>query len=118
GDFGNVRVNGLLFTAALSLNNTGDTIELRNASASIVESIAFGSVEGNANQSINRNPDVSGIGFAVHSSVPGSGGKLFSPGTLVNGAPFSVGPRITSISPDNANNDAPAFDMDVLGSGF
>ncbi|MGH8598653.1 MAG: lamin tail domain-containing protein, partial [Gammaproteobacteria bacterium] len=99
GDFGNTRANGLLFTASLSLNNTGDTIELRNASAATVESITFGSTEGNANQSINRNPDLEGIGFATHSSIAGSGGRLFSPGTLVNGSPFSAGPRITSIAP-------------------
>ena len=118
GDFGNVRANGLLFTASLSLNNTGDTIELRNASAVTVESITFSSTEGSANQSINRNPDVSGIGFATHSSIPGSDGRLFSPGTLVDGSPFTLGPRITSIAPDNANKGAPPFDMAVLGSGF
>jgi len=118
GDFGNARANGLLFTASLSLNNGGDTIELRNSSAVTVESITFGSTEGNASQSINRNPDVSGIPFATHSSIPGSGGRLFSPGTLVNGLPFTVGPRITSIAPDSANKDAPPFDLAVLGSGF
>jgi hypothetical protein len=75
GDFGNARANGLVFTAPLSLNNTGDTIELRNSSAVTVESVAFGSTEGGANQSIKRNPDVSGIGFAPHSSIPGSGGR-------------------------------------------
>ena len=118
GDFGNARANGLLFTASLSLNNTGDTIALKNASAVTIESLTYGSTEGSANQSINRHPDVSGVAFAAHSSISGSGGRLFSPGTLVNGSPFSVGPRITSIAPDNAQRDAVQFDMDVLGSGF
>jgi hypothetical protein len=118
GDFGNARANGLLFTASLSLNNTGDTITLKNSSAVTVESITYGSTEGNANQSINRTPDVSGIAFATHSSIPGSGGRLFSPGTLVNGSPFTLGPRITSIAPDNAKKGALPFDMNVLGSGF
>lgn len=118
GDFGNARANGLVFTASLSLNNTGDTITLKNSSAVTVESVTYGSTEGNASQSINRNPDVSGIAFAPHSSISGSGGRLFSPGTLVNGSPLSLGPRITSIAPDNAKKGALPFDMNVLGSGF
>src|SRR5882724_2693277 len=118
GEFGNARANGLVFTASLSLNNTGDTITLKNSSAVTVESVTYGSTEGNANQSINRNPDVSGIAFAPHSSISGGGGRLFSPGTLVNGSPFSLGPRITSIAPDNAKKGALPFDMNVLGSGF
>ena len=118
GDFGNVRTNGLLFTSTLSLNNGGDTIELRNSSAVAVESITFGPTEGGANQSINRNPDLAGIGFALHSSIPGNAGRLFSPGTRVDGSAFTIGPRITSISPNSANQGAPPFDMDVLGNGF
>ncbi len=117
GDFGNVRANGLLFTSSLSLNNGGDMIELRNSSGVTVESITFGAIEGGANQSINRTPDVSGIGFSPHASIAGSAG-LFSPGTRVDGSPFTVGPRITSIEPDTLNQNAPAFDMEVLGSGF
>ena len=118
GDFGNARANGLLFTASLSLNNGGDTVELRNQAGITIESISFGATEGNANQSINRNPDLSGITFVTHSSISGSAGRLFSPGTLVDGSPFSLGPRIVSIAPDSANRDAPPFDMTVLGSGF
>jgi hypothetical protein len=118
GDFGNARTNGLIFTAALSLNNGGDTISLRDASTATVESIAYGSTEGSANQSINRNPDLIGIPLVAHSTVPGSAGRLFSPGTLVNGSAFSAGPRITSLSPDSAKKDAPPFDMTLTGSGF
>ena len=118
GDFGNARANGLLFTASLSLNNGGDTIELRNSSAVTVESITFGSTEGNANQSINRNSDIFGVGFATHSSLAGRAGRLYSPGTLVDGSPFTLGPRIASIAPDSANKDAPPFDIAVLGSGY
>lgn len=118
GEFGNARANGLVFTAALSLNNGGDAIELRNASGVAVESITFGPVAGSANQSINRNPDLSGIGFATHSTIPGSDGRLFSPGTLVDGSSFTPGPRILSIVPDRANKDVAPFDMTVVGSGF
>ena len=118
GDFGNVRVNGLLFTASLSLNNGGDTIELRNSQGIPVESITFGSTEGSANQSINRNPDVLGIAFAPHSSIFGAGSRLFSPGTLVNGSAFTLGPRITAIDPDSADKGASPFDLVVTGTGF
>jgi len=118
GEFGNALVNGLVFTAPLSLNNGGDTITLKNASAVPIESVVFGTIEGNANQSINRNPDESGTAFAPHSSISGSGGRLFSPGTRVNGSPFTVGPRITSIDPASAKLGDPPFDLTVRGSGF
>lgn len=115
GDFGNAGANGLVFTSGgLSLNNTGDTITLKNSSGSAIESVTFGSAEGNANQSLNRNP----IAFALHSTIPGSGGRLFSPGTEVDGTPFTSGPRLTSINPTSANQNSPPFDMTVLGSNF
>jgi Lamin Tail Domain/IPT/TIG domain len=118
GDFGNARANGLVFIATLSLNNTGDTIILKDVMGATVESVTFGSAEGGAGQSINRNPDVSGIGFATHSSTAGSGGRLFSPGTQLDGSPFTLGPRIASIAPDNAKQGDPPFDMKVTGSNF
>ncbi|MFY9558225.1 MAG: IPT/TIG domain-containing protein, partial [Blastocatellia bacterium] len=118
GDFGNAQANGLVFTSSLSLNNGGDTITLKDNHGAVIESITFGSTEGNANQSINRNPDVSGISFATHSSIAGSGGRVFSPGAQVNGNPFSAGPRITTIAPDSANQGDPPFDLTVNGTGF
>jgi hypothetical protein len=118
GDFGNARPNGLVFTAPLSLNNGGDTIALKNASSVSLESISYVATEGGANQSLNRNPDLLGIPFITHSSAPGSAGRLFSPGTLVNGLPFSAGPRIMSLSPDNAKRGDPPFDLTVRGKSF
>jgi hypothetical protein len=118
GDFGNARANGLVFTAALSLNNTGDTIALTDAKGATVESFTFGSAEGGAGQSINRNPDVSGIGFAAHSGIVESGGRLFSPGTHLDGSAFTPGPRIASIAPDSAKQGDPPIDMKVSGSNF
>ena len=118
GEFGNALVNGLVFTAALSLNNTGDTITIKNASGVPIESVTYGATEGSANQSINRNPDEAGIAFANHSSIAGSGGRLFSPGTRVNGSTFTVAPRIASIDPVSAKLGDPPFDMTVRGSGF
>lgn len=119
GEFGSAGANGLVFTSGgLSLNNTGDTITLKNSAAAAIESVTFGSSEGGANQSLNRNPDGGGITFAPHSTIPGSAGRLFSPGAQVNGMPFTAGPRLTSISPDSANLNSPPFDLTVEGSDF
>lgn len=118
GQFGSAGANGLVFTAGLSLNNTGDTITLKNSAAAAIESVTFGSGEGGANQSLNRNPDGGGITFAPHSTIPGSAGRLFSPGAQVNGMPFTAGPRLTSISPTSANLNSPPFDLTVEGSDF
>jgi Lamin Tail Domain/IPT/TIG domain len=120
GEFGNAHTNGLVFTAAstLSLNNGGDTISLLDAASQTIETIIYGSTEGGADQSINRNPEIFGATFTTHMSVPGNGGRLFSPGTLVNGAAFTLGPRLTSLMPDNAPRNAPPFDMAIHGSNF
>ena len=118
GEFGNAHANGLVFTAVLSLNNSGDTITVKDGAGRTVESIVYGSSEGNANQSINRNPDVEGTSFAPHSSIEGSGGRLFSPGTRASGSSFTVGPRIAHIFPDRAAGGTTPFDMSVEGGGF
>ncbi|MCI0487323.1 MAG: lamin tail domain-containing protein [Blastocatellia bacterium] len=118
GEFGNAALNGLVFTASLSLNNGGDTITLKDGVGGIVEEIVFGSVEGNANQSINRNPDILGTTFAPHSTIEDSGGSLFSPGLRTSGAPFTTGPRITGITPDSVLFETAPFDLSVEGSGF
>jgi hypothetical protein len=118
-EFGNAGANGLVFAShGLSLNNTGDTITLKDSFGAPLESVTFGSGEGAANQSLNRNPDGGGISFAPHSTVPGAGGRLFSPGAQVNGSPFTSGPRITSISPTSADQFAAPFELTVLGSDF
>src|SRR5262245_45313580 len=68
GTFGNAGANGLVFTAGvggLSLNNGGDTIVVKDNLGAIITTVTFGSAEGNANQSITRSPDVSGV-FVPH----------------------------------------------------
>jgi len=118
GDFGNARANGLVFTANLSLNNGGDTITFKDGTGAQIEKVVFGATEGGAGQSINRNPDGAGVGFSNHSTIAASGGRLFSPGTQVDGTPFTSGPRITSIHPDTATQGDPQFDMTVNGNNF
>src|SRR5262245_27340501 len=119
GDFGNATANGLVFTAPLALNNGGDTITLSDASSLVVETLTYGSAEGNANQSINRNPDIIGTTFAPHSTITGSGGRLFSPGTLVNGSPFTApGPIISHISPAGTIAGSGIVSITVTGQHF
>ncbi|HEY7911460.1 MAG TPA: lamin tail domain-containing protein, partial [Blastocatellia bacterium] len=118
GEFGNARANELLFTAPLSLNNTGDTITLIDREARAVEAVSYGAAEGSANQSMNRNPDSAGSRFAPHSTIAGSGGRLYSPGAQINGSPFTAAPRIIEIIPTSAPLGTPPFDATVRGSGF
>src|SRR5205807_9738414 len=69
-------------------------------------------------QSLNRNPEIFGAAFATHSTMPGSNGRLFSPGAQVNGAAFTVGPRLIRLMPDSAPLNKPPFDMAIDGSNF
>lgn len=62
----------------LGLNNTGDTITIKDAGGTVVTSYSYSS-EGNNNISLARNPDLTG-GFVTHDNVTGNGGVLFSPG--------------------------------------
>ena len=69
-------------TGTLSLNNTGDTVWLRDAASQPVDAFTYGA-EGGKDVSLTRWPDGSG-GFIGHSSV---NVRAFSPGTTVDGQP-------------------------------
>ena len=71
---------------ALGLNNGGDTITIDDGASSTLE-VVYGS-EGGDNQSLTLDPDITGS-FVAHSEAAASGGALFSPGTLLDGTPFS-----------------------------
>ncbi|UCE18996.1 MAG: ExeM/NucH family extracellular endonuclease [Gemmatimonadota bacterium] len=85
GTFGGAVVqtasSGVLF-----LNNGGDTLTLNDGSTDQATAI-YGS-EGGDNQSLTRDPDITGIGFVKHTTATGSDGALFSPGTMVDGSSF------------------------------
>lgn len=91
-------------SGGLSLNNSGGVVTLRSSDGAVITSITYGSgagLPGDANQSLTRFPDVSGS-LALHQLV--SEMQAFSPGTRVNGSPFSPSPAVTSIlvSPSTA----------------
>lgn len=87
GDFGNAIVQ-VASTGQLILNNDGDTVSLMDDTAALIDTYTYGS-EGGDNQSITRDPDISGLDPMVkHSQAAGSNGALFSPGTKVDGSSF------------------------------
>jgi hypothetical protein len=88
----------LASTGALSLNNTNETIFLRDVNAYVIDQVHYGS-EGNDDRSLVRYPPegslpAEGISliFVEHNSLPQSAGAAFSPGTGVDGKPLVVGP--------------------------
>ncbi|MCB0201696.1 MAG: ExeM/NucH family extracellular endonuclease, partial [Anaerolineae bacterium] len=86
GSFGNSVVQ-TASTGALGLNNDGDTVTLNDGSSNVV-SYTYGP-EGGDNQSLTRDPDITGPDPLIkHSTATGSGGALFSPGTQIDGSAF------------------------------
>jgi predicted extracellular nuclease len=97
----------------LGLNNGGDDITL-SSGASDVAVVSYGG-EGGDNQSLTRDPDISGA-FAKHSVATGSGGTLFSPGTTVDGSQFSGCPSAWVINEIHADPDS-SLAGDANGDG-
>ena len=85
GGFGGMVVQ-TASSGALGLNNGGDTVTL-NDGASDQAVVSYGG-EGGDNQSLTRDPDVTGTSLVQHTTAAGSGGALYSPGTLVDGSAF------------------------------
>lgn len=95
GAFGGATVQ-VASTGQLGLNNTGDTVTLKNGATTIV-TYTFGS-EGGNDQSLTRDPDMTGADPLIrHTFANGAAGRRFSPGTLINGAQFPgcVSPVLT-----------------------
>ena len=84
GLFGNSSVQ-VASAGSLSLNNSGDTVVLRNLAGSDVVAYTYG-VEGGDNQSLTRVPDIVGPDpLLKHSTASGAGGALYSPGKRLDG---------------------------------
>jgi uncharacterized repeat protein (TIGR01451 family) len=84
-------------TGSLSLTNSGGVITLLDDSGATVDSVAYGGasgLDGDANQSLTRAPDITGP-FSLHKTASD---RLFSPGTRLNGAPFALCSPISSIT--------------------
>ncbi len=97
GDFSGATVQ-TASTGTLSLNNSGDTISLITTQGDTVLSYQYGS-EAGKDESLSRAPDITGE-FTRHSSIAAASGALFSPGSKVDGTPFS----------QNVANNPPVLD--------
>ena len=82
-------------THSLGLNNTGDTITLRDAQALLIDALTYGA-EGGMDVSLTRSPDATGA-FVQHTSITS---RLFSPGTTVDGAATLPGPSPDPVMPE------------------
>jgi len=89
GTFGNTVVQVANASGnSLGLNNTGDTVTLKNG-ATVIATYTYGS-EGGADESLTRNPDITGpTPLVKHTTAAGASGRLFSAGLKVDGTQFS-----------------------------
>src|SRR5205085_318793 len=98
-------------TGGLSLSNSGGVVTLVDASQSLVNVFSYGGstgLNGGNSQSLTRSPDITG-NFTLHSTAQGSGGRLFSPGTRVDGSPFAgVAIARIDVTPASATVDTGA----------
>ncbi len=78
----------LASSGGLSLNNTAETVTLVDGSLNLIDQVIYGSIASH-DQSIVRSPEGAGALFVLHTSVPESQGRLFSPGTSASGQPLA-----------------------------
>ena len=88
GTFGGATVITDVGTAGLSLGNSGETIEIEDASGTTILTFDSDALSNNPDESYTRDPDITGS-FVQHAGATGSSGALFSPGTLINGMTLS-----------------------------
>ncbi len=90
GDFGNSFVDS---TSSLGLNNSGETITLKNSSGVEILSLTYGS-EAGSDESLTRKPDLTGS-FVQHETADTTDASSFSPGTRIDGTYFQPSTTIT-----------------------
>lgn len=71
----------------LNITNSGDIMTVRDANGNVVIVFDTNPLSGNPDEAYTRNPDLSGD-FQQHGTIPEANGKLFSPGTKVDGSSF------------------------------
>ncbi|ATB34881.1 hypothetical protein CYFUS_000288 [Cystobacter fuscus] len=73
-------------TAQLNLSNSGDTVTLKNSAGTTADTVTYASsLSGTDGVSFNRNPDVTGTSYSLHTSVASTSS---SPGKRANGTAF------------------------------
>jgi Periplasmic component of the Tol biopolymer transport system len=96
-------------TGGVSLTNTGMTILLRDAAGHLITEFTYGpttGLDGNANQSLTRSPDISGA-YMLHTQATGAQGRPYSPGTMTDNTFFVHHQgHLTSVNLAPASSDA------------
>ncbi len=89
GDFGGAIVqvaNGE--EKRLNMNNNGDFMTISDPSGNPILTFDIEPLSNGPDESYTRNPDLTGE-FEQHAGIQGSDGRLFSPGTKLDGTPFN-----------------------------
>ena len=86
GSFGGALVQ-IASSGLMNLTNSGDIVTVRNTSGNIVVTFDIYPLSGNPDESYTRNPDLTGD-FVQHTSITEANGRLFSPGTKLDGLSF------------------------------
>lgn len=89
GTFGGATVIADTGSAGLSMNNSGERIEVEDAVGNIILTFNTDALSNNPDESYTRDPDITGA-FVQHAGVTAAAGALFSPGTLVDGSTLSI----------------------------
>lgn len=86
GDFGGAVVLATTNDDGLNFNNSGEVIVIKDDQGNEILSFDSDALSNNPNESYTRNPDITGDFEQSNTNTP----LLFSPGTMVDGAPFST----------------------------
>ncbi|MCF8274661.1 MAG: lamin tail domain-containing protein [Flavobacteriaceae bacterium] len=84
GSFGGAMVQ-VASEGQINISNAGDTVTVRDADGNEVVVFDLAGLSGNPDESYTRNPDLTGD-FAQHSTITEAEGRLFSPGTKLDGS--------------------------------
>jgi hypothetical protein len=86
GSFGGALVQ-IASSGLMNLTNSGDIVTVRDTANNVIVTFDIYPLSGNPDESYTRNPDLTGD-FVQHSSITEANGRLFSPGTKLNGSSF------------------------------
>lgn len=84
GTFGGATV--VTADNGVGLSNSSDNFEINAGGTTDIVAVNY--TGGGIDQSLNLDPDLTGSTYVGHSTITGSGGALFSPGTKVDGSIF------------------------------
>jgi hypothetical protein len=86
GTFGGALVQ-IASEGSLNMSNSGDFMTLSDANGNVLLTFDVEPLSNNPDEAYTRNPDLTGD-FVQHSTIPEANGKLFSPGTKLDGSSF------------------------------